>query len=86
MRLPQWNPDQAGTRTVIGAAVVVAIVLTLAVIYLPSLWQPNANAGFGPEWDCVPTKGGPVCVKKIGRSIGADLDAKASDCCRSLQN
>jgi hypothetical protein len=67
MRWPQWNPDQAGTRAVVGAAVAIAIVLTLAVIYLPNLWQQNANAGFGPEWDCVPSKGGPVCVKKIVR-------------------
>jgi len=38
-----------------------------AFIFLPSPLR-NLNAGFGPEWECTPqAKGGPTCIKKIGR-------------------
>jgi hypothetical protein len=68
MRWPQWNPDQAGTRTVVGVTVAIIIVFALVVIYLPDLQQQRANAGFGPDWNCVPqAKGDPVCIRKPGR-------------------
>ena len=48
--------------------VAIVVVFALVMIYFPNLQQQRANAGFGPDWDCVvQAKGDPVCTKKPGR-------------------
>jgi hypothetical protein len=68
MRWPQWNPDRAGIIGAVGLTVAIVIVFALVMIHFPNLQQQRANAGFGPDWDCVvQPKGDPVCTKKLGR-------------------
>jgi len=68
MRWPQWNPDRAGIMGAAGLTVAIVIVFALVMIYFPNLQQQRANAGFGPDWDCVvQAKGDPVCTRKPGR-------------------
>jgi len=51
----------------VSAIIAIAIFAAVAVYY-PFLPQRNANAGFGPDWDCTPHPSGePTCIKKIGR-------------------
>ena len=51
-----------------GLTVAIVIVFALVMIHFPNLQQQRANAGFGPDWDCVvQPKGDPVCTKKLGR-------------------
>jgi hypothetical protein len=68
MKWLQWNPDRNG---IVGAIFVLAVILSVFavfVVYLPDFQQRTANAGFGPDWDCVvQAKGDPVCTKKPGR-------------------
>jgi hypothetical protein len=53
---------------VLSLAVAIVIIFALVMIYFPTLQQQGANAGFGPDWDCVvQAKGDPVCTKKLGR-------------------
>ena len=67
MNWPRWNPDLAGNARTLLLVAMLVIALGAAFIFLPSL-QRNPNAGFGPEWECTPqAKGGPTCIKKIGR-------------------
>jgi hypothetical protein len=52
----------------VSLAAAIVIVLALVAIYLPNLRQQRANAGFGPDWDCVvQAKGDPVCTRTLGR-------------------
>jgi hypothetical protein len=52
----------------VGVTAAIVIVLALVAIYLPNLRQQRANAGFGPDWDCIPqAKGDPVCTRRSGR-------------------
>ena len=68
MRWPQWNPDRAGTTGVVSLIVVIVAAIALVAIYFPNLTQQRANAGFGPDWDCVvQARGDPICTKKPGR-------------------
>ena len=68
MRWPQWNPDRAGIIGVVSLTAAIVIVFALVMIYLPDLQQQRANAGFGPDWDCVvQARGDPVCTRKTGR-------------------
>jgi len=49
-------------------AMITVAIFAAVVIYYPFLPQRNANAGFGPDWDCTPHPGSePTCIKKIGR-------------------
>lgn len=72
MRWLRWNPDRAGN---VGAicllvaivAIVAFVLIGVCVCVFPNLQQQRANAGFGPDWDCVvQAKGDPVCTKKPG--------------------
>jgi hypothetical protein len=68
MRWLQWNPDRAGIIGVVSLLVVILAIFALVMIYFPNLQQQRANAGFGPEWDCVvQAKGDPVCTRKPGK-------------------
>ena len=68
MRWPQWNPDRAGIIGVVSLKAAIVVVFALVIIYLPNLQQQRANAGFGPDWDCVvQARGDPVCTGKPGR-------------------
>jgi hypothetical protein len=68
MRWPQWNPDRAGIIGAVGLTVAIVIVFALVMIQFPNLRQQRANAGFGPDWDCVvQPKGDPVCIRKPGQ-------------------
>ena len=53
MRLPQWNPDRHGIIGVVRLTAAMVVVFALVMIYFPNLQQQSANAGFGPDWDCV---------------------------------
>jgi hypothetical protein len=67
MKWLQWNPDRNGIIGVIFALVVILSVFAVFVVYFPDYQQRRANAGFGPDWDCVvQAKGDPVCTKKPG--------------------
>lgn len=67
MRWLGWNPDRAGNVGAMCLAVAIVAVFALVMIYFPSFQQRRANAGFGPDWDCVvQAKGDPVCTKKLG--------------------
>jgi hypothetical protein len=68
MKWLQWNPDRAGSLRLIGILVIIVAAFAAVMIYLPNLQQQRANAGFGPDWNCVvQAKGDPVCTKKPGR-------------------
>jgi hypothetical protein len=61
----QWNPDRAGIVGVALALVIIVSVFAAFVMYFPDYQQRRANAGFGPEWNCVAQpKGDPVCTRK----------------------
>jgi hypothetical protein len=64
----QWNPDRAGTLSLVATAIAIIAVFAAVMIAYPAIQQQNAGAGFGPDWDCTPQpSGGPTCIKKIGR-------------------
>jgi hypothetical protein len=68
MKWLQWTPDRNGIVGVGFALVVILIAFAAFVMYFPDFQQRRANAGFGPDWDCVAqAKGDPVCTKKPGR-------------------
>ena len=68
MRWPQWNPDRNGIIGVVSLTAAIVVVFALVMIYFPNLQQQRANAGFGPDWDCVvQAKGDPVCTRKPAR-------------------
>jgi hypothetical protein len=68
MKWLQWNPDRNGMVGAIFALAVILFGFAVFVIYFPNYQQQRANAGFGPDWDCVvQAKGDPVCTKKPGR-------------------
>lgn len=68
MKWLQWNPDRADAIRLIGIMIAIVTGFAVVMIYLPNLQQRRANAGFGPDWDCVTqARGDPVCIKKTGR-------------------
>jgi len=68
MKWLQWNPDRNGIVGTVLALIVILSVFAALVLYFPDFQQRWANAGFGPDWDCVvQAKGDPVCTKKPGR-------------------
>jgi len=68
MKWLQWNPDRKGIVGAMVALAVILLVFAVFVIYFPNYQQQRANAGFGPDWDCVvQARGDPVCTKKLGR-------------------
>ena len=68
MKWLQWNPDRKGIVGAMVALAVILLVFAVFVIYFPNYQQQRANAGFGPDWDCVvQARGDPVCNKKLGR-------------------
>jgi hypothetical protein len=67
MKWLQWTPDRNGIVGAVFAAVIVVTIFAFLMMYFPDFQQRRANAGFGPDWDCVvQPKGDPVCVKKPG--------------------
>jgi hypothetical protein len=68
MKWLQWTPDRNG---ILGAVFALAVILTafaVLVMYFPDFQQRRANAGFGPDWNCIAQpKGDPVCIKKPGQ-------------------
>jgi hypothetical protein len=68
MKWLQWTPDRNGIVGVVFALVVILTAFAVFVAYFPDYQQRRANAGFGPDWDCVAQpKGDPVCIKKPGK-------------------
>jgi hypothetical protein len=68
MKWLQWTPERNGVVGVVIALLVIVCVFAVVVIYFPGFQQRMANAGFGPDWDCVTQpRGDPVCTKKPGR-------------------
>jgi hypothetical protein len=64
----QWNPDRNGTIGLLLILVAFLGIFAAVVIYAPDIHYRNANAGFGPDWQCIPQgQGDPVCIKKPAR-------------------
>jgi hypothetical protein len=64
----QWNPDRNGTIGLLLILVAVLGIFAAVVIYATDIHYRNANAGFGPDWQCIPqSQGDPVCIKKPAR-------------------
>jgi hypothetical protein len=58
-----WPPIRFAE--VLGITSAIAIIRILAILGIGR--QQTPNAGFSPDWDCVPIpKGDPICIKKIG--------------------
>jgi predicted PurR-regulated permease PerM len=68
MRWLQWTPDRNRILGLVFTLLIIVCVFAVVVVYFPDIQQRRANAGFGPDWNCVvQPKGDPVCVKKPGR-------------------
>ena len=68
LRRDRWTPDRAGIVWTLISALVVVAMFAIVVVYYPFLPPRNANAGFGPDWNCTPHPGGePTCIKRIDR-------------------
>jgi hypothetical protein len=64
----QWNPDRNGTIRLLLILAAILGVFAAVVIYAPDINYRNANASFGPDWQCTPqAQGDPVCIKKPAR-------------------
>ncbi|MDH7795412.1 hypothetical protein QBC99_001475 [Beijerinckia sp. GAS462] len=51
----------------LASAVAVLAIVAIVCAYLFFFPYPGSNAGFGPEWTCIPQiKGGPICTKRVG--------------------
>jgi predicted PurR-regulated permease PerM len=68
MKWLQWTPDRNRILGLVFTLLIIVCVFAVVVVYFPDIQQRRANAGFGPDWNCVAQpKGDPVCVKKPGR-------------------
>jgi hypothetical protein len=68
MKFLQWTPDRNARLGTLLALIVVLAIFGVAMIYSPDFQRRNANAGFGPDWDCTrQPKGDPICIKKPAR-------------------
>ncbi len=68
MKWTQWNPDRTGALRTVGMLALFIAAFAAITIFLPNLQRHRAQAGFGPDWDCVAqAKGDPVCIRRVGR-------------------
>jgi len=68
MQFLRWPPERNGRLCTILALIVILAIFGVAVIYAPDFQRHNANAGFGPDWECTPhAQSEPTCIKKIQR-------------------